>query len=223
MELPATHASPDGGNYPSAGYHLFKVDDAVVGAKKKDNVTPILDKNGNPAVRIIFKCQVVNAEGEKEIRKIDCIFFYSPLPPSDPRRDDPTKNCPSEWVFSKMKKAFGFPLKKSIGKEEIEKGMAWGMVVDEVNVDRESGEMIATYQRLKNDGFRPYIESMPTKGKPEMDPKLFTEKKLVTKREKDEEPEATFTDTQDELGGDTASATESLSSDVDGDVPDMTF
>jgi hypothetical protein len=110
------------------GVQMLKVK-TIEEAVKADK-TPILDSNGNPAVRIIFK-------GKPKVEKGVCpeisdIFYYA---------KDAQTPCKSEFKIRNLKKALGLKAEEAQNMEIIKTKKFWGLVQEVHHVD-ESGNIL---------------------------------------------------------------------------------
>lgn len=191
------------------GLHLAKISEVKPG--EKANGIPIVDKNGNPCIKVIFR--------NKKQQTIDRLFFY---------KKDSSTNCPSEFIIANWKSALGLGT-GSATLEEIQSKSIWiavlrteyfknkvqltkggnPIVYGEVGVEFWPGD--TPYEKVKEncDGKDPQVdkEEKPTGGyfyamNPKANPKSFKgcdQQNTGTVTTQEEQPKDAIQETEGEV------------------------
>ena len=132
--LPATDEATQLRNYMKAGMHLCKIREIVEWVDDKGQ--PKKDKNGNPGIKIVFYTRGEDKDGAAIEPEMEANYYYSPLPITDPSRNDPSKVCKSEFKLTKAKQALGFGTGE-VKAPEAKKAKVWVAVKLQEIVDQD--------------------------------------------------------------------------------------
>ena len=106
------------GEFMPVGCHRMRIDDMEHG--KDGNGVPILDKRNHPCIKITF----INEDGEKQ----SSLFFYNELEIGDPKRQDDTLKCKSEFRLSNLRIAMGLDTSEELTLEDAKTRFFFGVI-----------------------------------------------------------------------------------------------
>lgn len=153
--MPVIPATDNTDQYISkAGIYLLQP--VRIAVWKDQNGIEKKDKTGNPGLYITFK----NENGEM----LSTGFYYSALPMGDPRRQDESYKCKSEYQLANLKAAMGFTQNETVQPKDFMSKKVWAPI-KEIQMYTPEGEYVkSSFDIVKK--FFPYIPSIASKGKP---------------------------------------------------------
>lgn len=154
-EMPVIPATEGDVTISRAGIYLLQPIRITVW--KDSNGIPRKDANGNPGLLVTFK-------DVKGGALISTGFYYSELPLNDPRRQDDSLRCKSEFQLANLKSAMGFKINETIQPQEFMQKKVWAAIKEVQTYTPEGDYVKSSFDIIKK--FHPYLPDSKSLGKP---------------------------------------------------------